>query len=156
MHRVKTDNEFQRRGNQDQVSLFKQRRNSMQYSFDKILNMPFDDAINRVTDELKKDGFGILTDIDVQQTLKKKLNVDFRKYRILGACNPPFAYKALQLESRIGTMLPCNVIVQEIEPGKVEVSAIDPIASMQAIENPELGDVAVQVQALLKKVVERL
>jgi uncharacterized protein (DUF302 family) len=128
----------------------------MQYSFDKILNMPFDDAINRVTDELKKDGFGILTDIDVQQTLKKKLDVDFRKYRILGACNPPFAYKALQLESRIGTMLPCNVIVQEIEPGKVEVSAIDPIASMQAIENPELGDVAVQVQALLKKVVERL
>jgi len=128
----------------------------MQYSFDKILNMPFDDAINRVTDELKKDGFGILTDIDVQQTLKKKLDVDFRKYRILGACNPPFAYKALQLESRIGTMLPCNVIVQEIEPGKVEVSAIDPIASMQAIENPKLGDVAVQVQALLKKVVERL
>jgi len=128
----------------------------MQYSFNKILNMPFDDAIKRVTDELKKDGFGILTDIDVQQTLKKKLDVDFRKYRILGACNPPFAYKALQLESRIGTMLPCNVIVQEIEPGKVEVSAIDPIASMQAIENPKLGDVAVQVQALLKKVVERL
>jgi uncharacterized protein (DUF302 family) len=128
----------------------------MQYSFNKILNIPFDDAIKRVTDELNKDGFGILTDIDVQQTLKKKLNVDFRKYRILGACNPPFAYKALQLESRIGTMLPCNVIVQEIEPGKVEVSAIDPIASMQAIDNPKLGDIAVQVQALLKKVVERL
>jgi uncharacterized protein (DUF302 family) len=128
----------------------------MPYSFNKILNMLFDDAIKRVTDELKKDGFGILTDIDVQQTLKKKLDVDFRKYRILGACNPPFAYKALQLESRIGAMLPCNVIVQEIEPGKVEVSAIDPIASMQAIENPKLGDVAAQVQALLKKVVERL
>lgn len=128
----------------------------MQYSFDKILNMPFDVAISRVTDELRKDGFGILTDIDVQKTLKTKLDVDFRKYRILGACNPPFAYKALLLESRIGTMLPCNVIVQEIEPGKVEVSAIDPIASMQAIENPKLRDVAEQVQSLLKKVVERL
>jgi uncharacterized protein (DUF302 family) len=128
----------------------------MQYTFNKILDMPFDDAVNRVTDELRKDGFGILTDIDVQQTLKKKLDVDFRKYRILGACNPPFAYKALQMESRIGTMLPCNVIVQEVEQGKVEVSAIDPIASMQAIENPKLRDVAVQVRALLKKVVERL
>ena len=128
----------------------------MQYSFNKILNMSFDDALNRVVDELKKEGFGVLTDIDVQMTLKKKLDVDFRKYRILGACNPPFAYKALQAESRIGTMLPCNVIVQETERGEVEVSAIDPISSMQAIENPELQDVANQVQAKLKKVVESL
>ncbi|MBW1693193.1 MAG: DUF302 domain-containing protein [Deltaproteobacteria bacterium] len=128
----------------------------MQYSFNKILNMSFDDALNRVVDELKKEGFGVLTDIDVQMTLKKKLDVDFRKYRILGACNPPFAYKALQAESRIGTMLPCNVIVQETERGKVEVSAIDPISSMQAIENPELQDIANQVQAKLKKVVESL
>jgi uncharacterized protein (DUF302 family) len=128
----------------------------MQYSFNKILDMSFDDAVNRVMDELKKEGFGVLTDIDVQMTLKKKLDVDFRKYRILGACNPPFAYKALQAESRIGTMLPCNVIVQETEQGKIEVSAIDPIASMQAIGNPKLKDIANQVQAKLKKVIENL
>ena len=128
----------------------------MQYSFGKILELSFDDAVNRVMDELKKEGFGVLTDIDVQTTLKKKLDVDFRKYRILGACNPPFAYKALQAESRIGTMLPCNVIVQETEQGEIEVSAIDPIASMQTIENPELQDIADQVQAKLKKVVDSL
>ena len=128
----------------------------MQYSLNKTLDMSFDDALNRVMDELKKEGFGVLTDIDVQMTLKKKLDVDFRKYRILGACNPPFAYKALQAESRIGTMLPCNVIVQETEPGKIEVSAIDPIASMQAIGNPKLRDIANQVQAKLKKVIENL
>ena len=91
----------------------------MQYSIDKILDMSFDDAVNRVVEELKKEGFGVLTDIDVQMTLKKKLDVDFRKYRILGACNPPFAYKALQAERRIGTMLPCNVIVQETESGQI-------------------------------------
>ena len=128
----------------------------MQYSFNKILEMSFNDAVNRVTDELKKEGFGVLTDIDVQMTFKQKLDVDFRKYRILGACNPQFAYKALKAESRIGTMLPCNVIVQETEQNKIEVSAIDPIASMQSIENPELKDIAHQVQAKLKKVVERL
>lgn len=128
----------------------------MQYSFNKILEMSFNDAVNRVTDELKKEGFGVLTDIDVQMTLKQKLDVDFRKYRILGACNPQFAYKALKVESRIGTMLPCNVIVQETERNKIEVSAIDPIASMQSIENPELKDIAHQVQAKLKKMVERL
>ncbi len=128
----------------------------MQYSFNKILEMSFNDAVNRVTDELKKEGFGVLTDIDVQMTLKQKLDVDFRKYRILGACNPQFAYKALKAESRIGTMLPCNVIVQETEQNKIEVSAIDPIASMQSIENPELKDIAHEVQAMLKKVVERL
>ncbi|KKK64217.1 hypothetical protein LCGC14_2986470, partial [marine sediment metagenome] len=125
----------------------------MQYSFNKILDMSFDDAVNRAIDELKKEGFGVLTDIDVQTTLKNKLDVDFRKYRILGACNPSFAYRALQAESRIGTMLPCNVVVQETEEGKIEVSAIDPIASMQAIENPELKDIADQVRAMLKKVV---
>jgi len=128
----------------------------MQYSIDKILDMSFDDAVNRVVEELKKEGFGVLTDIDVQTILKKKLDVDFRKYRILGACNPPFAYKALQAERRIGTMLPCNVIVQETESGQIEVSAIDPIASMRAIENPNLREIADQIQAKLKKVVERL
>ena len=128
----------------------------MQYSHNKILDMPFDDAVNRVIDELKKEGFGILTDIDVQKTLKKKLDVDFRKYRILGACNPPFAYEALELENKIGTMLPCNVVVQEHPDGTIEVSAIDPMASMQAIENPKLRDVAAQVQAKLKRVIEDL
>jgi len=128
----------------------------MQYSFNKILDMSFDEAVDRVTEELKKEGFGILSDIDLQATLKRKLDVDFRRYRILGACNPSFAYKALQVESRIGTMLPCNVIIQEIEPDKNEVSAIDPIASMQAIENPWLRDIAVQMRAKLKKVIESL
>jgi len=128
----------------------------MSYYFSKILNVSFEEAILKVTDELRKEGFGILTDIDVKEALKKKLNVDFRKYRILGACNPPFAYQALLKEDKIGTMLPCNVIVQEISEGKVEVAAIDPIASMQAIENPELGEIATQVQAKLRKVVENL
>ncbi len=128
----------------------------MQYYFNKTLYMSFDDAVTGVVEALKKEGFGVLTDIDVQKTLKKKLDVDFRKYRILGACNPPFAYEALQLENKIGTMLPCNVVVQEHPDGTIEVSAIDPIASMKAIENPRLRDVAVQVQAKLKRVIENL
>lgn len=128
----------------------------MSYYFSKILNVSFEEAISKVTDELKKEGFGILTDIDIKEALKKKLNVDFKKYRILGACNPPFAYQALLKEDKIGTMLPCNVIVQEISEGKVEVAAVDPIASMQAIENPELGEIAVQVQVKLRKVIENL
>jgi len=128
----------------------------MEYSFNKMLDMSFGEAINKVTDELKKEGFTLLSDIDVEATLKKKLDVDFRRYRILGACNPSFAYKALMVESRIGTMLPCNVIVQEIEPGKNEVSAVDPIASMQAIENPGLRDIAIQIRVKLKKLIESL
>jgi uncharacterized protein (DUF302 family) len=129
---------------------------TMSYYFSKTLNVSFDEAVARVTEELRKEGFGILTDIDVQATLKKKLNADFRKYRILGACNPPFAYQALQAEDKIGLMLPCNVIVQELSEGKVEVAAIDPIVSMQAINNPLLGNVAQQVHAKLKKVIESL
>jgi len=109
-----------------------------------------------VTEELKKEGFGILTEIDVKETLKKKLNVDFKKYRILGACNPPFAYQALQAEDKIGTMLPCNVVVQELAEGKVEVAAIDPAASMQAIENPKLRDIAEQVRIKIRKVIDNL
>ena len=128
----------------------------MSYYFNKTLNTSFDDAVVRVVAELKKEGFGVLTEIDVSEALKKKLDVDFKKYKILGACNPPFAYKALQLEDKIGTMLPCNVIVQEISAGVVEVAAIDPIASMQAIDNPKLRSVAEQVQAMLKKVIETL
>ncbi len=128
----------------------------MKYYFNKTISIPFDEAIVKVTEELKKEGFGILTDIDVQQTLKKKLDVDFRRYRILGACNPSFAYKALQAEDKIGTMLPCSVIVQELDQGKVEVAAIDPMASMQAIENESLREIADQVQLKLKKVIDNL
>ena len=128
----------------------------MQYYFNKTLHMSFDDAVTQVVEALKKEGFGVLTDIDVQKTLKKKLDVDFRKYRILGACNPPFAYEALELEDKIGTMLPCNVVVQEHPDGTIEVSAIDPMASMKAIENPKLRDVAAQVQAKLKRVIKNL
>jgi uncharacterized protein (DUF302 family) len=126
------------------------------YYFNKTLTTSFDDAVARVVTELEKEGFGVLTEIDVSGALKKKLDVDFKKYRILGACNPPFAYEALQLEDKIGTMLPCNVIVQEISAGVVEVAAIDPIASMQAIDNPKLRGVAERVQAMLKKVIEAL
>jgi len=128
----------------------------MNYYFNKILSISFEEAINKVTEELKKEGFGILTEIDVKETLKKKLNVDFRKYKILGACNPPFAYQALQAEDKIGLMLPCNVIVQETTEGKVEVSAIDPFASMQTVQNPELREVALQVRGKLKSVIENL
>lgn len=115
-----------------------------------------DDAIARLTAALKGEGFGVLTKIDVQKTLKAKIDVDFRPYRILGACNPGFAHKALLAEDKIGTMLPCNVIVQEHAPGKVEVSAIDPIESMKAIENPALGNVATEVQTRLKRVIDAL
>ena len=125
----------------------------MSYYFSKVMHVPFDSAIEKVIDELKKEGFGVLTDIDVKATLKKKLDVDYHKYRILGACNPPFAYKALQTENKVGTMLPCNVIVQETENGSVEVSAVDPVASMQAIQNPGLADIANQIQTKLKKVI---
>lgn len=128
----------------------------MSYYFAKKLNLPFDEAIEKVTAALQAKGFGVLTEIDVKATLKKKLDVDFRNYKILGACNPPFAYKALQAEPLIGAMLPCNVIVQEIEAGKVQVAAIDPIASMQAVQNPKLAEVAGQVQKMLKQVVESL
>ena len=128
----------------------------MSYYFNTMLECSFDDAIERVTDELKKEGFGILSEIDVQAALKKKLNVDFKKYKILGACNPPYAYQALQVEEKIGTMLPCNVIVLEKENGWIEVAAIDPIASMKAIANPQLQDTADQVQVKLKKVIESL
>jgi uncharacterized protein (DUF302 family) len=128
----------------------------MSYYFSKTLKASFEEAVARVTEALKKDGFGILTEIDVRETLKKKLNVDFRKYRILGACNPPFAYRALQAEDKIGLMLPCNVIVQELPGGKIEVAAIDPVASMAAVDNPKLREVGEQVRAKLKAVIDNL
>lgn len=128
----------------------------MSYYFSKIVDDSFDDAIERVTAHLAEAGFGVLTTIDVSATLKKKIDVDFQRYTILGACNPGFAYKALQAEDKIGTMLPCNVIVQETSDGKVEVAAVDPMASMMAIENEALGGIAAQVQGMLKNVIEGL
>lgn len=128
----------------------------MNYYFSKTLPVSFQEAIQRVTEALKREGFGIITEIDVKETLKKKINVDFRNYRILGACNPSLAFEALQLEDKVGTMLPCNVVVQEIAPDKTEVAAIDPVASMQAIGNPRLKEAATQVQGKLRKVVESL
>ncbi|MDT8416703.1 MAG: DUF302 domain-containing protein [Lutibacter sp.] len=129
----------------------------MNYYFSKsLVNVTFDEAIQKVTESLKEEGFGILTEIDIRATLKKKLDVDFYNYKILGACNPPFAYKALLAEDKIGTMLPCNIIVQEKEAGQVEVSAIDPAASMQAIENDELIDIANEIRARLQKVIKAL
>lgn len=128
----------------------------MSYCFTKKVAVKFEEAVAAVTAELQKEGFGILTEIDVTATLKKKLGVDFRNYRILGACNPPFAYRALQAEPRIGTMLPCNVIVQELADGEIEVAAVDPLASMQAIQNKELQTIAGEIQVKLKKVIEQL
>jgi uncharacterized protein (DUF302 family) len=128
----------------------------MSYHFTTTLSTSFDDAISRVTEALKKEGFGVLTEIDVKETLKKKLGVEFRPYKILGACNPPFAYQALLAEDKIGLMLPCNVIVQELAPGKVEVAAVDPIASMRAVDNPKLADIAKEIQAKLKAVIDSL
>ena len=128
----------------------------MSYYFSKIVDDSFEDAIERVTRHLADTGFGVLTTIDVSATLKKKIDVDFQRYTILGACNPRFAYKALQAEDKIGTMLPCNVIVQEMADGKVEVAAVDPMASMMAIQNEALGSIASEVQGMLKNVIEGL
>ena len=129
----------------------------MKYYFNKILKEKgFDSAIKQVTAELKKEGFGILTEIDVKDTFRKKLDVDFKNYKILGACNPQFAYKALQSEDKIGVFLPCNIVVEEHADGSVEVSAVDPIASMGAVENETLGVVAKEVQQKLKRVIDQM
>jgi len=128
----------------------------MSYYFSKEIDLSFEDAITRVTEELKKEGFGVLTEIDVKATLRKKLDADFRNYRILGACNPPLAHQALQAEPHIGLMLPCNVVVQDGENGKTLVSAIDSVASMQAVDNLSLGAVAGQVGPKLQRVIENL
>lgn len=128
----------------------------MSYYFAKTLSCSFDEAVERTTEALKKAGFGIITQIDVKQTLKTKLDLDFRSYLILGACNPRMAHEALQIEDKVGTMLPCNVIVQEIGAGRTEVAAIDPVASMQAIDNPKLLGPAREVQAMLQGVIQQL
>jgi uncharacterized protein (DUF302 family) len=126
------------------------------YYFTKVTSLGYEEALVRVQEALKAEGFGILTEIDVRETLKKKLDVDFRRYKILGACNPSFAHQALQIESRIGVMLPCNVIVQELDDGRTEVSAINPNENMKVVDNPQLEKVGAQVAAKLKSVVEGL
>ena len=129
----------------------------MEYYFKTVLSeTTFDEAIEKTTTALQKEGFGVLTEIDLKSTFKKKLGEDFYNYKILGACNAPFAYKALQAEDKIGTMLPCNVIVQEKEPGHVEVSAVDPLSSMMSVENESLGQIAHEVQEKLKRVIDSL
>jgi len=129
----------------------------MSYYFNTTLNeKDFDKAIEKVTAALKEEGFGVLTEIDVKETLKKKIDVDFKKYKILGACNPEFAHKALKSEDKIGVFLPCNVIVEENDQGKIEVSAVDPIASMQAAKNEGLEEIATEVQQKLKKIISSL
>ena len=128
----------------------------MSYTFSKTVALGFDDAIAATKEALRHHGFGVLTEIDVQSTLKKKLGVDFRPYRILGACNPEMAFQALQAEDTVGTMLPCNVVVQQHEDGHVEISAVDPVASMQAIDNPALVVIAAQVRDMLHQVFEKI
>ncbi|GAA4280298.1 DUF302 domain-containing protein [Gaetbulibacter aestuarii] len=129
----------------------------MSYYFKTTLrDKPFNDAIEEVTQALKKEGFGVLTEIDIAQTLKKKLDVDFKKYRILGACNPPYAYEALQKEEKIGLFLPCNVVVHENDEGHIEVAAVDPVASMISVENDALANVAHEIQQKLKNVIDSL
>jgi uncharacterized protein (DUF302 family) len=124
----------------------------MEYYFSKTINSSFEEAIERVTELLKNEGFGIVSEIKMHEKFNEKLGKDFRRYTILGACNPSYAFKALKIEDKIGTMLPCNVIVQELLPDKIEIAIVDPIASMMAIENPELGSLASEVQAKLKNV----
>ncbi len=127
-----------------------------QYYIGKIVKMSFEEAVGRVTEELKKEGFGVLTEIDMQATMKKKLDVDLRPYKILGACNPPFAYKALQAERNIGLYLPCNVVVQDAGNGKTEVAAIDPLITMSRVENPALEPIAQEVRARLQRMIDCL
>jgi uncharacterized protein (DUF302 family) len=126
------------------------------YYFSRTVDLPLVEAESRTRDELQKEGFGVLTEIDVKETLKKKLDVDFRPYKILGACNPGFAHQALIAEDKIGTMLPCNVILQQVDAARTEVAAVDPVASMQAVENEALGPIAGQVRDRLRQVIERI
>jgi uncharacterized protein (DUF302 family) len=126
------------------------------YYFSKVVELPFAAAVAGTIEALGKHGFGVLTDIDVQATLRKRLDVGFRPYRILGACNPRMAHQALLAEDKIGTMLPCNVVVQERFDGTVEVSAVDPVASMQAIDNPKLAEIATKVREMLREVIEHI
>lgn len=131
-------------------------KNEMTYFIGRSLPTGFDDGVTRAIAALKAEGFGILTDIDVKETMKKKINVDMPSYRILGACNPTLAYEALKLENHVGTMLPCNVIVRDAGNGQTEVAAIDPVASMMAIDNPALKVAAQEVRAKLERAIANL
>ncbi len=126
------------------------------YYTSKFLDLPFEQAITRVEEELAREGFGILTEIDVKETLKRKLDVDFKRYRILGACNPALAYRALGEEDKAGLMMPCNIVVEEDGAGRTEVAVVDPVASMLAIDNDSLREVAREVRARLKSAISRL
>lgn len=128
----------------------------MTYYFSRIIEGGFDEVVGRTREALKQEGFGVITEIDVQATLKTKIDVDFRRYLILGACNPAMAHEALQIEDKVGTMLPCNVVVQERSDGRIEVAAIDPVASMQSIGNPALSEKAAEVAAKLEAALERI
>jgi len=128
----------------------------MKYFFEKTTEYTFDEAVDKVTEELKKEGFGVLSEINIHEQLKEKLNVDFKKYKILGACSPAKAYEALKVENKIGTMLPCNVIVQELDNGKVEVSAVNPVASMMAVDNSKLIEIATEIKEKLQRVIHAL
>jgi uncharacterized protein (DUF302 family) len=128
----------------------------MKYYIERTTDYAFDEAVEKVTEELKKEGFGVLSEIDIHEKLKEKLDVDFRRYKILGACNPPKAFQALQYENKIGTMLPCNVIVQELDDGKTEVAAVNPVASMLAVDNRDLTEVANEIEEKLQRVIHAL
>jgi uncharacterized protein (DUF302 family) len=128
----------------------------MEYYFSKMLNVSFDEAVKHINEALKTEGFGVISEINMHEKLKEKVGVVFKRYKILGACNPPYAYKALQAEDKIGTMMPCNVLVIEQGQHKIEIAAVNPIASMQAITNPSLGDIALEVTNKLKKVIDSL
>ncbi len=128
----------------------------MKYYIEKKTAYAFDEAVEKVTEELKKEGFGVLSEINIHEKLKEKLDLEFRKYKILGACNPAKAYEALQVENKLGTMLPCNVIVQELEDGKTEVAAVDPVASLQAVENDKVSTIAREIKSKLEKVISSL
>jgi len=128
----------------------------MKYYIEKVTDYSFEEAVEKITEELKKQGFGVLSEINIHEKLKEKLDVDFPKYRILGACNPPYAYKALQEENKIGTMLPCNVIVRQVSETQTEVAAVDPVASMQAVENEQLIEVANEIKSKLEKAIHSL
>lgn len=128
----------------------------MSYYMSRLLELGFDDAVSRTKDALKEEGFGVLSEIDIKDTLKKKIGAELDNYRILGACNPALAYEALKLENKVGTMLPCNVVVRDAGQGQIEVAAIDPVASMQAIDNSELKRAAQQVRDKLERVIANL
>jgi len=136
--------------------VLKKRRKAMSYYMSTTLKLPFDRCLEKVTSALQAEGFGVLTKIDVKETMKEKLDVGFRNYHILGACNPPFAHKALEAEDKIGTMLPCNVVIQESAPGTVEVAAVDPVSSMQAVDNEALRPVAEEIRGRLKRMIDSL